>query len=136
MRDRPFIAQAGREFSVRFTKSQEALLVEALSYLADRPGELGVRARIGKERIQLSQLVHRLRGSQGKLFSLDDLHTMYAVLLAVCHQFASEEAFHFRTGFFREQALALAEGLVTAAEDATAASQDSSASRAGGVTER
>lgn len=114
----PFVTSTVSGFSVRFVKSQRALLVEAMACLTARQGMVGIGIRTGADSRRIGRLRELLRSADGEeTFSVEDLHVLYAVLVAVCNMFASEEAFHIRTGFFREHALALAEGMVKAVEE-------------------
>ncbi|MEU1406283.1 hypothetical protein ABZ471_28635 [Streptomyces sp. NPDC005728] len=56
------------------------------------------------------------------VLSLEELHILHAVLLSVYSMFASEEAFNTQLGFYRENAYDLANGLVRAVDEASAAS--------------
>ena len=56
------------------------------------------------------------------VLSTEDLHVLHSVLLSTYSMFASDEAFHVQLGFYRENVLALAQGLALAVEGA--ASQD------------
>ncbi|MFD3928371.1 hypothetical protein [Streptomyces sp. NPDC058614] len=123
MRARPFVRREGTGFSVRFVGAQRDLLGEVLPWLTHRrEGEpaLTVRAGCGKERLE--QLSATLQGAETVVLSAEDLHILHSVLLSAYSMFASDEAFHVQLGFFRENALALAQGLALAVEDA--ASQD------------
>lgn len=113
----------GAGFSVRFVGAQRDLLAEVLPWLAHRrEGEpvLTVRAGCGKERLE--QLSATLKGTERVVLSAEDLHVLHSVLLSTYSMFASDEAFHVQLGFYRENVLALAQGLALAVEDA--ASQD------------
>ncbi|MFB0619429.1 hypothetical protein [Streptomyces sp. AGS-58] len=122
MRTRPFVRREGSDFSVRFAGSQRALLGELLPWLAyRREGEPALTVWAGCGRERLEELHDRLRGGDEVILSIEELHILHAVLLAVHSMFASEEAFNTQLGFYRENAFELANGLVKAVEDAAAA---------------
>jgi hypothetical protein len=123
VRARPFVRREGSGFSVRFVGAQRDLLDAVLPWLAHRrEGEpaLTVRAGCGEERLE--QLSATLKGAESVVLSAEDLHILHSVLLSVYSMFASEEAFHTQLGFYRENVLALAQGLALAVE--AAASED------------
>ncbi|NEB04799.1 hypothetical protein [Streptomyces sp. SID13726] len=66
----------------------------------------------------MERLAEMLDTGEQVLLTVADLHVLHAVLLSVPSMFASEEAFHTQLGFYRENALALADGLVRAVQDA------------------
>ncbi|MFJ9105092.1 hypothetical protein ACIRJM_42300 [Streptomyces sp. NPDC102405] len=119
MRDRPFVRREGTGFSVRFAGAQRPLLQGALLWLAHRrEGEPALTVWAGCGRQRLERLAEMLDAGEQTLLTVADLHVLHAVLLSVPSMFASEEAFHTQLGFYRENALALAGGLVRAVQEA------------------
>lgn len=59
-------------------------------------------------------------------FQLSEIHVLFAALVSAPVLIPSEEAFHERIGFFREQAFALAGGLVRAIGPTSDAAAESS----------
>jgi hypothetical protein len=62
----------------------------------------------------LRQLHDRLGAQHALTLSAADLHALHAALSVAPHQFVDEESFHIRVGFYREQALQVAQALVRA----------------------
>lgn len=123
MRARPFVHREGTDFSVRFVGAQRALLGELLPWLAGRrEGQPALTVWAGCDKGRLEQLHHRLSSDDTVVLSLEELHILHAVLLSVYSMFASEEAFNTQLGFYRENAYDLANGLVRAVDEASAAS--------------
>lgn len=84
MRSRPFVRREGTGYSVRFVGEQCTVVRDALLWLAHRRGEepaLTVRAGCGRQRLE--QLHERLVTGETATFSLEELHTLHAVLLEV-----------------------------------------------------
>ncbi|MGI5194769.1 hypothetical protein ACQEVY_14235 [Streptomyces sp. CA-288835] len=114
MRDRPFVRLADTGFSVRFVGAQRDLLDEVLTFVSHHPSP---EIRTGWDKDRLMVLADSIGGEE-RTYSVEELHVLHAALVSVCSMFASEESFHIRIGFFRENALAVASGLVKAVEDA------------------
>lgn len=114
MRSSPFVWRVEAGFAVRFVGAQRDLLISAFEYVSGHPSS---EIRTGRSRDRLRALADSI-GEEERTYSLEELHVVHSVLLAVCNMFASEEAFHIRIDFFRENALVLANGLVKAVEDA------------------
>ncbi|MEU1476021.1 hypothetical protein [Streptomyces sp. NPDC005760] len=66
----------------------------------------------------MERLAEILDTGEQVLLTVGDLHVLHSVLLSVPSMFASEEAFHTQLGFYRENTLALADGLVRAVQEA------------------
>jgi hypothetical protein len=102
-------------FSVRFVGSQSDLLHEALLWFAHRrEGEAVVHVWAGCGSSRLEELGDRVKGADESSYSADDLHVLHAVLLSLYSETPSEEDFHRKFAYFRENALSLANGLVMA----------------------
>ncbi|MEV0488045.1 hypothetical protein AB0I69_46555 [Streptomyces sp. NPDC050508] len=114
MRTSPFVQRAEPGFAVRFPGAQRDLLRSAFEYVAGHPSP---EIRTGWDRDRLTILAGSLAEGE-RTYTVEELHIVHAVLLSVCNMFASEEAFHIRIGFFRENARAVADGLAKAVENA------------------
>ena len=114
MRTSPFVRRVEPGFAVRFPGAQRDLLRSAFEYVAGHPSP---EIRTGWARDRLTVLAASVAEDE-RTYTVEELHVVHSVLLAVCNMFASEEAFHIRIGFFRENALTLADGLVKAVENA------------------
>ncbi|MCX4723773.1 hypothetical protein [Streptomyces sp. NBC_01306] len=117
-REIPTVARRGDGFAVRFTKWQRDLLAGSIEPVTNLRTEEAVLIRTGFTKNQITQIESSLDGLEEHTYSVKELHVIYSVLVSVCSMFGPEEAFHTRTGFFRENALGLAEGLVKAVGDA------------------
>lgn len=103
---------------LRLTEVQKQLICETLMFHADRPdGDRPSIVRIGVDRVSAAQLIKKAAG-QNSEFQLNEIHVLFAALVSTPAMMPSEEVFYERIGFFREQALALAGGLVSAIGEA------------------
>ncbi|MEN3586740.1 hypothetical protein AAH978_21720 [Streptomyces sp. ZYX-F-203] len=100
------------------TEVQKQLICETLMFHADRPdGDRPSIVRLGVDRASAAQVMKKAAGSTSE-FQLNEIHVLFAALVSAPVMMPSEEAFYERIGFFREQALALAGGLVSAVAEA------------------
>lgn len=103
---------------LRLTEVQKQLICEALMFHADRPdGDRPSIVRLGVDRASAAQVMEKASGANSE-FQLNEIHVLFAALVSAPVMMPSEEVFYERIGFFREQALALAGGLVSAVEEA------------------
>ncbi|MCY0951501.1 hypothetical protein [Streptomyces sp. H27-S2] len=119
----------GTAFRGRLTPSQADAMVEALQLLRSRDfSDTAIVMQLNADRAEIGRLIERLAGdhetSRDYTLNLHDLHVIHAALTAVATTFISdrgfsEEGFHVRTSFFRENFDALALSLVQAVSDAT-----------------
>jgi hypothetical protein len=99
---------------LRLTPAQKQLICETLMFHADRPdGDSSSIVRIGVDRESAAEVMNKVSGPNSE-FQLDEIHVLFAALTSAPVMIPSEEVFHERIGFFREQAFALAGGLVSA----------------------
>ncbi|GAA1312181.1 hypothetical protein [Saccharothrix xinjiangensis] len=99
---------------LRFTEAQKQLICETLMFHADRPdGDSSSVVRLGVDRPSAARMVKKAAGSSSE-FQLGEIHVLFAALVSAPVMIPSEEVFYERIGFFREQAFALADGLVNA----------------------
>ncbi|MFF4601968.1 hypothetical protein ACFY12_04300 [Streptomyces sp. NPDC001339] len=114
----------GEVFVARLTPSQALAVHEALVFLRSRElGDAVLALQLGADRATVDDLVERLTDDDGRTrdirFRAQELHTMHSALTAVAPLFLergrfSEEPFHQRMGFYRENFDALALGIVDA----------------------
>ncbi|RNL71519.1 hypothetical protein EBF04_11655 [Streptomyces sp. I6] len=103
---------------LRLTEVQKQLICETLMFHADRPdGDRPSIVRLGVDRASAAQVMKKAAGSNSE-FQLNEIHVLFAALVSAPVMMPSEEVFYERIGFFREQALALAGGLVSAVGEA------------------
>ncbi|MGW3413658.1 hypothetical protein [Streptomyces sp. NPDC000888] len=101
-------------FLLRLTEVQKQLICETLVFQADRSdGDRPSVVRIGIDRASAMQIRQKIREPNSE-FHLNEIHVLFAALVATPVLMPSEEEFYGRIGFFREQAFALAGGLVGA----------------------
>lgn len=99
---------------LRLTEVQKQLICETLMFHADRPdGDRPSIVRLGVDRASAAQVMRKAAGPNSE-FQLNEIHVLFAALVSTPVMMPSEEVFYERIGFFREQALALAGGLVSA----------------------
>ncbi|MET8298883.1 hypothetical protein ABZW02_33310 [Streptomyces sp. NPDC005180] len=93
---------------------QKQLICETLMFHADRPdGDRPSIVRLGVDRANAARLIAKTSGPHSE-FQLSEIHVLFAALVSAPVMMPSEEVFHERIGFFREQAIALAGGLMNA----------------------
>ncbi|MFC8917213.1 hypothetical protein ACFT5C_15720 [Streptomyces sp. NPDC057116] len=93
---------------------QKQLICETLRFHADRPdGDSSSIVRLGVDRSDATRMMEKAAGSESE-FQLDEIHVLFAALVSAPVLMPSEEVFYERIGFFREQAFALAGGLMSA----------------------
>ncbi|MEE1941950.1 hypothetical protein V1L54_21530 [Streptomyces sp. TRM 70361] len=96
------------------TEVQKQLICETLIFHADRPdGDRPSIVRLGVDRASAAQVMKKAAGANSE-FQLNEIHVLFAALVSAPVLMPSEEVFYERIGFFREQAFALAGGLVSA----------------------
>lgn len=99
---------------LRLTAVQKQLICETLMFHADRPdGDSPSIVRLGVDRASTERVMKKAAGPDSE-FQLDEIHVLFAALVSAPVLMPSEEVFYERIGFFREQAFALAGGLVSA----------------------
>jgi hypothetical protein len=87
-------------------------------FMCDRPEpEPILRLWVGCGKARLSGLYESLRRDSSVTLSVQDFHSLFATLIVAPTLFASEEDFYTRIGFFRENAVATADGLFRALMD-------------------
>ncbi|MFE2281464.1 hypothetical protein ACFXAE_30380 [Streptomyces sp. NPDC059454] len=130
MRTRIKPTGVGEAFQGRLTATQTDLMREALSALDGWAStDEALVVQLGADREEVGRLRDRLKGDHrtSREFTLTarELHVIHAALTAVAPMFLtsggfSEEGFHNRTGFFRENFDAMASSIVSAVSEATA----------------
>jgi hypothetical protein len=114
MRAKVAAAQTPQGFLLRVTELQRQLICETLMFHADRPdGDAPSVVRIGVDRGSALRMREKVCEPHPE-FLLGEVHALFAALIAAPFLISSEEEFYERIGFFREQAFALAGGLVNA----------------------
>ncbi|MFF8291659.1 hypothetical protein ACF068_20840 [Streptomyces sp. NPDC016309] len=99
---------------MRLTAVQKQLICETLMFHADRPdGDSPSIVRLGVDRASAARIMKKAAGADSE-FQLNEIHVLFAALVSAPVLMPSEEVFYERIGFFREQAFALAGGLVSA----------------------
>ncbi|WNO76951.1 hypothetical protein [Streptomyces sp. AM8-1-1] len=99
---------------LRLTEVQKQLICETLMFHVDRPdGDQPSVVRLGVDRASAARIMKKVGGPSSE-FQLDEIHVLFAALVSTPVLIPSEEVFYERIGFFREQAFALAGGLVSA----------------------
>ncbi len=109
--------EADGRFTVRMSPGQCSLVGECLG-LASGGADTNdlVRFRLGGSREAVAALAEELRRggsaehSQDYRFDVRQLHIIYAGLTRIVTDFVSDEDFHQRTGWYRENVIALAPG--------------------------
>ncbi|MEV7784053.1 hypothetical protein AB0O72_01465 [Streptomyces sp. NPDC088106] len=127
MRTQLKLTRDGDALVARLAPSQVSAMYEALSHLGERNlSDTQLVLLIGAGREAVGRLLDRLAGPHASesadfRFTVEELHMVHSALTAVPTMFLvrggafTEEPFHIRTGFYRENFDALAHGLVQAA---------------------
>ncbi|MYT72673.1 MULTISPECIES: hypothetical protein [unclassified Streptomyces] len=117
--------EGGGTFVARLAPSQASALRESLVLLRTREfGDAVLMLQVGADRATVDALVDRLADDGGRSrdipFSAPELHTLHSALTSVATMFLAhgrhfcQEPFHQRIGCYREDADALALGIVDA----------------------
>ena len=121
MMTRLSLVRAGDGYIIRPTGRQRSLLGSVLLFMRDRrEPDRALFTWVGCERARLTEFHEQIKSGDEVPFSIKDLHVIHAALLSVCNLFSSEEDFYIKIGFFRENVVALANGLIKAVGDAEA----------------
>lgn len=108
----------GTGVALSFTVQQRDAILSVAELMRDLPiSALEFEAQVGGSREDVGQIESRLRDSGDGAavgLSMTELHLIHAMLMASQNQFASEEDFYVRVGFFRDNITGLARGLVRA----------------------
>lgn len=115
MMTRLSVVREGDGYLIRPTAPQKSLIGSVLLFMRDRrESDRALLAVVGCSRARLGELCVRINGKDRVQLSVEDFHTIYSALASVCTLFSSEEDFYIKIGFFRENVVALANGLLTA----------------------
>ncbi|XVV05980.1 hypothetical protein ACQPW3_11570 [Actinosynnema sp. CA-248983] len=99
---------------VRFRAPQDVLVREVVQYFHNmRESDESLRVLVGCDRAGAAAIIGKVHRDGDVVFTLDELHVVHSALVGIARQFTSEESFHIRIGFYRENALDLAHGLLT-----------------------
>lgn len=109
------VVQDGEDFA-QFTKNQGELIIEAFYFLTGWDDESDTRLRLGISNSETKALIEIIRIQLGTnnsyiLLKASHLHAVYCALLSSTQLTPSEEAYNVRTGWFKEHAFNLAEGI-------------------------
>lgn len=111
----------GETFRLTLKPQQRDLLESVLLFMAgrDEPESI-MMVWTGASGQSLADLRSRAVGGRSFTLSLGELHVVHATLLAIKSLFVSEEDFHVKIGFFRENIDELARNLIGALDRAEA----------------
>ncbi len=109
------MARVGDAYRPSFTPPQKLAITEILALVRDlRLPEAAIVLQVACSAAQLDELARKLQAEDAEL-SLPEMHVVLAALAVAPLAFpASEEAFHTRIGFFRENVAELARSLISA----------------------
>lgn len=124
MMTRPSVIREGDGYLLRLTVPQKSLIGSVLLFIRDRrESDRAMLALAGCSRARLGELSARINGEGRAQLSIEDIHTIYSALASICTLFSSEEDFYIKIGFFRENVVALANGLIAAVGNAESGQQ-------------
>lgn len=102
----------GDEVAIRLTPAQNDLIGECLLLAAELSCPADISLYIGASPEEIKEVRSRLGGAQDRttesVFSIRQLHIVYATLGHALIALPSGEEFHIRIGFYRENAQGLA----------------------------
>lgn len=118
MRTKIRMTIAADQYSVAFTPSQREAVAECIALVQHlQLPDKAIALQAGCSKSELGELLARVRSGEST-FPGEELHTMVAVLAVAPLAFPpSEEAFHSRIGFYREDVAELARELISAFAD-------------------
>ncbi|MDT0346332.1 hypothetical protein [Streptomyces litchfieldiae] len=102
----------GNLYLLGLGEPQRDLIREVLLFLRDRgDGDTASVVRAGVDRASLGRIEEKLAGGDIGL-SIGEVHVLFSALTAAAVVIPSEQEFFTRIGFFKEQAVSLANALV------------------------
>jgi hypothetical protein len=111
------VRRIGDRYLIRFTEAQRSLTNSIGLFVRDRAGEVDSILRFGVGSAAVSEVMEKTQADEVEL-TLDELHVLFAALTGVVAMIQTEEEFYSRIGFFREQAMGLADALASALPNA------------------
>ncbi|UOX90825.1 hypothetical protein MUY14_09425 [Amycolatopsis sp. FBCC-B4732] len=107
------IGKTGESIVLELLGSQRAAVMVAADVVGElRVPDLVVEVRFGASRQQLVDIAARVTEAESLVVGVVELQAVYRLLRSLPDCFGSEEAFHIRTGYFTEDFLTLAKGLM------------------------
>ncbi|MGW7753879.1 hypothetical protein ACWGK6_20490 [Streptomyces violaceusniger] len=109
--------------SLKLTPAQAALFRECIALTMEaHDGDTMAELCTGNPRKELENITKEVaqvpeNASGACTFTLRQLHSIYASITHAVVALPSEETFHIRTGFYRENAIALANSMRSAVHD-------------------
>ncbi|MCP9957584.1 hypothetical protein [Streptomyces sudanensis] len=111
---------------LRLTQLQRQLIRETLMFHASHSdGDISSIVRLGIDRANTKRLMEKVAEPNPE-FQLGEVHALLAALASAPVMIPSQEAFYIRIGFFQENVLALAGGLIKAIEEMSDSAVDPS----------
>ena len=122
MRTRIKLKAADDGYVLTLTPAQLDAFRWVVTFMRDvQVSDVCMRLQVGQSREGLTELSAKLMAAEAGeplRCGMDDLHTLHAALVVSWNNVLSEEAFYRQIGVFRENVIALAQGLVTAIAEA------------------
>lgn len=113
MRQSVKIRRADDGFVLELLSSQRAAVMAAADVVGElRVPDLVIQVRFGATRRRLVEIAMRVAEAESVLVGVADLQVVYRLLRSLPDCFGAEEAFYTRTGYFTENFLTLAKGLL------------------------
>ncbi|WP_433160281.1 hypothetical protein [Kribbella sp. CA-247076] len=110
MRTTVATVRLGEKYRVDFTDTQRSLLRSVGLFVQDRPDASDSVVRFGVGQAVASNIMEKAL-AEDALLAIEELHVIYSVLVGAALMMQSEEEFYLRLGFFREQAIEVANAL-------------------------
>jgi hypothetical protein len=117
MRTKVAARRIGDRYVIRFTEAQRSLTNSIGLFVRDRADPVDSILRFGVDSAAASKIMEKTRADDAK-FTLDELHVLFSALVGVAAMIPTEEEFYSRIGFFREQAMDLADALANSISNA------------------
>jgi hypothetical protein len=110
--------KSGSSIAFRFTPPQRDAILSVIELMLSLPiSECEFQVQVGSRRQELEwteTCLQHLKDAEEIDFSMIEVHLIHSALMAARNQFAREEDFYIRIGFFRDNITGLAQGIVRA----------------------
>ncbi|MET9274466.1 hypothetical protein [Kribbella sp. NPDC003557] len=116
MRTNISAARSDDRYVLRFTAAQRSMMKSVGIFVRDRADAVDSVVRFGAESTVASNIIERTQSDNA--FTPQEAHILFSVLVGTAVMIQTEEQFYLRLGFFREQAMDLANSLAAALSDA------------------
>ncbi|MFE6555713.1 hypothetical protein ACFVHS_46315 [Streptomyces sp. NPDC057746] len=109
------LTRQGERFALQLLPAQRVAVGAAVEVVSSlRSSELVLEVQFGAPRQKLIDTGNRVNSPAVSIVTRDDLQAIYQLLRTLPECFSSEEAFHVRTGYYKENFIGLSKGVLDA----------------------